>query len=119
MMGRNILQAVTKIELGVQSQLLASPGQTVQIYYEVTNLREEPTFHNFQVVDEKRYLRALSPMSLVFNTFVRSNILILKSHICLVCGWLLVKLNPLLSRFTYRQTHKSETRIKLHSLPKA
>lgn len=62
-MGRNTLQAVTKIELGVQSQLLASPGQTVQIYYEVTNLREEPTFHNFQVVDEKRYLRALSPMS--------------------------------------------------------
>lgn len=63
MMGRNTLQAVTKIELGVQSQLLASPGQTVQIYYEITNLREEPAFHNFQVVDEKRYLRALSPMS--------------------------------------------------------
>lgn len=68
MMGRNTLQAVTKIELGVQSQLLASPGQTVQIYYEVTNLREEPTFHNFQVVDEKRFLRALSPMSLVSNS---------------------------------------------------
>ncbi|XP_037045802.1 uncharacterized protein LOC119081167 [Bradysia coprophila] len=64
MMGRNTLQAVTKIELGVQSQLLASPGQTVQIYYEVTNLREEPTFHNFQVVDEKRFLRALTPMSM-------------------------------------------------------
>lgn len=62
-MGRNTLQAVTKIELGIQSQLLASPGTTVQIYFEVTNLREESTFHNFQVVDEKRYLRTLSPLS--------------------------------------------------------
>lgn len=63
MMGRNTLQAVTKIELGIQSQLLASPGTTVQIYYEVTNLRDESTFHNFQVVDEKRYLRTLNPLS--------------------------------------------------------
>lgn len=62
-MGRNTLQAVTKIELGIQSQLLASPGTTVQIYYEVTNLRDESTFHNFQVVDEKRYLRTLNPLS--------------------------------------------------------
>lgn len=62
-MGRNTLQAVTKIEMGIQSQLLASPGTTVQIYFEVTNLREESTFHNFQVVDEKRYLRTLSPLS--------------------------------------------------------
>lgn len=72
MMGRNILQAVTKIELGVQSQLLASPGQTIQVYYEVTNLREEPTFHNFQVVDEKRFLRGLNPMSLVLLNYLRS-----------------------------------------------
>lgn len=74
MMARNTLQAVTKIELGVQSQLLASPGQTVQIYYEITNLREEPTFHNFQVVDEKRFLRAMSPLSLVIflvKTFLK------------------------------------------------
>lgn len=62
-MGRNTLQAVTKIELGIQSQLLASPGTTVQIYYEITNLRDESTFHNFQVVDEKRYLRTLNPLS--------------------------------------------------------
>lgn len=62
-MGRNTLQAVTKIELGIQSQLLASPGTTVQIYYEVTNLRDESTFHNFQVVDEKRFLRTLNPLS--------------------------------------------------------
>lgn len=58
---RNTLQAVTRIDLGAQTQLLANPGSTVQIYYEITNLREEATFHNFQVVDEQRYLRALTP----------------------------------------------------------
>lgn len=62
-MGRNTLQAVTKIDIGSQSQLLAAPGQTVSIYYEVTNLREEPTFHIFQVLDEQRYLRSLNPQS--------------------------------------------------------
>lgn len=58
---RNTLQAVTRIDLGAQTQLLANPGSTVQIYYEITNLREEPSFHNFQVVDEQRFLRALTP----------------------------------------------------------
>lgn len=58
---RNTLQAVTRIDLGAQTQLLANPGATVQIYYEITNLRDEPAFHNFQVVDEQRYLRALTP----------------------------------------------------------
>lgn len=52
---------MTRIDLGAQTQLLANPGSTVQIYYEITNLREEATFHNFQVVDEQRYLRALTP----------------------------------------------------------
>lgn len=61
--GKNILQAVTKIDLGAQSQLLANPGSTVQIHYEITNLRDVPTFHNFQVVDEQRFLRSLNPVS--------------------------------------------------------
>lgn len=52
---------MTKIDLGAQTQLLGNPGTTAQIYYEITNLREEPSFHNFQVVDEQRYLRALNP----------------------------------------------------------
>lgn len=55
------IQSVTKIDIGVQSQLLVAPGSTVQIYYDVTNLRSEPTFHNFQVQDEKGYLRQLQP----------------------------------------------------------
>lgn len=62
-LGRNTLQAVTSIQMGIQSQLLANPGSTVQLYFEVTNLREEATFHNFQVADEKRYLQTLSPLS--------------------------------------------------------
>lgn len=63
--GKNILQAITKIDLGAQTQLLANPGSTVQIHYEITNLREVQSFHNFQVVDEQRFLRSLNPVSWV------------------------------------------------------
>lgn len=58
---QQILESVTKIDVGAQSQLLVAPGSTGQIYFEVTNLRKEPTFHNFQVQDELRYLRNLEP----------------------------------------------------------
>lgn len=61
--GKNVLQSITKIDLGAQSQLLANPGQTVQIHYEITNLRDVPSLHNFQVVDEQRFLRTLNPVS--------------------------------------------------------
>lgn len=61
--GKNILQALTKIDLGAQSQLLANPGSTIQIHYEITNLRDMPTFHNFQVIDERSFLRSLTPVS--------------------------------------------------------
>lgn len=62
---RNTIQSAyeTRIEIGAQSQLLANPGSTVQIYYEITNLRNMPTFHMFQVVDEQRFLQSLSPVS--------------------------------------------------------
>lgn len=60
---KSTLQAVTRIELGPQTQLLANAGSTVQIYYEITNLRDVPSFQNFQVVDEQRFLRALNPVA--------------------------------------------------------
>jgi hypothetical protein len=54
-------QTVTKIDVGIQSQLMVAPGSTSIIYFDVTNLRNEPTYHSFNVQDEKRYLRALEP----------------------------------------------------------
>jgi hypothetical protein len=54
-------QTVTKIDVGIQSQLLVAPGSTSIIYFDVTNLRNEPTYHSFNVQDEKRFLRALEP----------------------------------------------------------
>lgn len=42
---------------------MGPPGTTVQIYFEITNLRVEQTFHNFQVVDERSYLRNLQPQT--------------------------------------------------------
>jgi hypothetical protein len=58
---KQTIQSVTKIDVGIQSQLLVAPGSTSIIYFDVTNLRNEPTYHNFNVQDEKRYLRAMEP----------------------------------------------------------
>lgn len=58
---KQTLQSVTKIDVGIQSQLMVAPGSTSIIYFDVTNLRNEPSYHNFNVQDEKRYLRALEP----------------------------------------------------------
>lgn len=56
-----LMQSVTKIDVGPQSQLFVAPGSTSVIYFEVTNLRNEPTYHNFNVQDEKRFLRNMEP----------------------------------------------------------
>lgn len=58
---KQTIQSVTKIDVGVQSQLLVAPGSTSIIYFDVTNLRNEPTYHSFSAQDEKRYLRAMEP----------------------------------------------------------
>lgn len=58
---KQTIQSVTKIDVGVQSQLVVAPGSTSIIYFDVTNLRNEPTYHNFNVQDEKRYLRSMEP----------------------------------------------------------
>lgn len=60
---QNTMQAATVVQMGLQSQLLPSPGAGVQLYFEVTNLRDQPTFYNFQVADEQRYLQSLTPLS--------------------------------------------------------
>lgn len=62
-MNRNVLQAATIVQMGIQSQLLPSPGATVQLYFEVTNNRDQPSQYNFQVSDELRYLQTLTPYS--------------------------------------------------------
>lgn len=56
----NTQNGITMITIGSQSKLLATPGTQVQIYYEITNLHNEPTFHNFYVTDEQKYLTRLS-----------------------------------------------------------
>lgn len=58
---KQMIQSVTKIDVGIQSQLFVAPGSTSVIYFEVTNLRNEPTYHNFNAQDEKRFLRSMEP----------------------------------------------------------
>ncbi|XP_055371460.1 uncharacterized protein LOC129605617 [Condylostylus longicornis] len=62
--GSSSLFSITKIDLGVTSQLLVYPGMEAHIDYEVTNLREESVFHTIRVVDTKSYLRAVTPNSI-------------------------------------------------------
>ncbi|XP_053950458.1 uncharacterized protein LOC128858318 isoform X1 [Anastrepha ludens] len=55
---------VTKIEMGLQSQLLLAPGTLGTLQFEVTNTRTEAIYHNIQVVDERRFLLRLNPQSI-------------------------------------------------------
>lgn len=57
----NTISTVTTIAIGTQSKLLAVPGSTVQIYFDITNQGTEPSYHTFKVQDEQRYLRELTP----------------------------------------------------------
>ncbi|XP_017481660.1 PREDICTED: uncharacterized protein LOC108370774 isoform X2 [Rhagoletis zephyria] len=60
--GAAVLQRdVTKIEMGLQSQLLLAPGMLGTLLFEVTNTRTEVIYHNIQVVDERRFLLRLNP----------------------------------------------------------
>ncbi|XP_050329238.1 uncharacterized protein LOC126758866 [Bactrocera neohumeralis] len=54
----------TKIEMGLQSQLLLAPGMMGTLEFEVTNTRTEAVYHNIQVIDERRFLLRLNPQSL-------------------------------------------------------
>lgn len=71
----NGLQNVgTVIEMGVQSQLILAPGGTGQLHFEITNYRNEPIFHTFQVTGEQRYLVSLSMQRYFGLLFKRSQI---------------------------------------------
>ncbi|XP_017047786.2 uncharacterized protein LOC108092648 [Drosophila ficusphila] len=54
----------TKIELGTQSQLLVTAGQTAQLLFEVTNMKAETVYSTIQVTDERRFLVQLNPTRL-------------------------------------------------------
>lgn len=66
---RQTIQSVTKIDIGIQSQLLVSPGAQVEIIYEITNLRTEPQYYTFLVQDELRYLRSMEPKGYIFKLY--------------------------------------------------
>lgn len=69
-------QSITSVNVGLQSQLIAPAGTTVQIYFEVTNLRDQPVFHNFNIQDEQKYLRAMQPLNAVLNPNQMINVVV-------------------------------------------
>lgn len=56
-------QSVTKIDLGLNSQLTGTRGTTITVIFEVTNFRQTPVFYYFRVTDELGFLRSLYPGS--------------------------------------------------------
>uniref|UniRef100_A0A4Y0BK12 VWFA domain-containing protein n=1 Tax=Anopheles funestus TaxID=62324 RepID=A0A4Y0BK12_ANOFN len=59
--GRASIQAITKVDVGVNSQLIGARGQALQLYFEVTNYRQTPITYFFRVTDELAFLRSLNP----------------------------------------------------------
>ncbi|XP_062554461.1 uncharacterized protein LOC134219671 [Armigeres subalbatus] len=57
------IQSVTKIDLGLNSQLTGPRGTTITLIFEVTNFRQTPVFYYFRVTDELGFLRSLNPGS--------------------------------------------------------
>lgn len=54
-------ERATLIEPSLQSQLIVTPGSTVRVIFDVTNMAEQVTFHNFQVTGERSWLINFSP----------------------------------------------------------
>ncbi|XP_055622864.1 uncharacterized protein LOC129765852 isoform X2 [Toxorhynchites rutilus septentrionalis] len=62
-LGRAAIQPITKIDIGINSQLMGTRGSTLQLSFEVTNFRQAPMFYYFRVNDELGFLRTLNPGS--------------------------------------------------------
>uniref|UniRef100_A0A182QGT3 VWFA domain-containing protein n=1 Tax=Anopheles farauti TaxID=69004 RepID=A0A182QGT3_9DIPT len=58
---RASIQAITKVDVGINSQLIGARGQTLPLYFEVTNYRQTPITYFFRVTDELAFLRTLNP----------------------------------------------------------
>uniref|UniRef100_A0A182PA51 Uncharacterized protein n=1 Tax=Anopheles epiroticus TaxID=199890 RepID=A0A182PA51_9DIPT len=65
--GRASIQAITKVDVGVNSQLIGARGQALQLYFEVTNYRQTPITYFFRVTDELAFLRSLNPGQVTLN----------------------------------------------------
>uniref|UniRef100_A0A182IZ38 Uncharacterized protein n=1 Tax=Anopheles atroparvus TaxID=41427 RepID=A0A182IZ38_ANOAO len=74
--GRASIQAITKVDVGVNSQLFGSRGQTLQIFFEVTNYRQTPITYFFRVTDELAFLRSLNPGQATLNPGQSVNVIV-------------------------------------------
>lgn len=55
------IERSTLIEPSLQSQLLVNPGSSVRIVFDVTNMADQITYHNFQVTGERSWLINFGP----------------------------------------------------------
>ncbi|XP_053671739.1 uncharacterized protein LOC128721954 [Anopheles nili] len=74
--GRASIQAITKVDVGVNSQLIGARGQTLQLYFEVTNYRQVPITYFFRVTDELAFLRTLNPGQATLNPGQSINVIV-------------------------------------------
>ncbi|XP_058453096.1 uncharacterized protein LOC131431413 [Malaya genurostris] len=65
--GRAAIQSVTKVDVGIDSQLMGTRGSSIRVIFEVTNFRQTGMLYYFRVTGEKRFLQFLNPGSAFVN----------------------------------------------------
>ncbi|XP_055525899.1 uncharacterized protein LOC129718821 [Wyeomyia smithii] len=74
--GRATLQALTKVDVGVDSQLMGIRGAWIRVIFEVTNFRQTAMFYNFRVTDEMRFLQSMLPLSTTLGPGQSMNVVV-------------------------------------------
>ncbi|XP_064076147.1 uncharacterized protein LOC113404300 [Vanessa tameamea] len=54
---------LTSVQIGLSTRIYGAPRDRLQLYYEVTNFREQSVRFNFEAVGELRFLTGLEPRS--------------------------------------------------------
>ncbi|XP_058812829.1 uncharacterized protein LOC131677166 [Topomyia yanbarensis] len=61
--GRAAIQSITKVDVGIDSQLMGTRGSSIRLIFEVSNFRQTQMFYYFRVTGEQGFLQTLNPGS--------------------------------------------------------
>ncbi|CAG4999992.1 unnamed protein product [Parnassius apollo] len=67
---------LTTVQIGLSTKLYGSPGDSLQLYFEVTNYREQAVRFNFGAVGELRFLRSIEPVSQTISSGQTVNVIV-------------------------------------------
>ncbi|KAL4712779.1 hypothetical protein ACJJTC_019431 [Scirpophaga incertulas] len=67
---------LTSVQIGLSSKLYGSPGDNLQLHFEVTNYRERSVFFSFQATGEQRFLTGINPTSQTILSGQTQNVIV-------------------------------------------